>query len=144
MRIFNLVFTFIVLLFVTACSNQDIVDNEEILPLPTRTLKLKAMMPGGETRNSGSTTRLSLTETDVGTIDVKWKVGDKINLCFVSQDGDVVSTVDNVSITNISENGKQADFEIAIPDDITGTFNLYGVYGASFLADNSSTVVLPS
>ena len=62
----------------------------------------------------------------------------------LSQDGDVVSTVDNVSITNISENGKQADFEIAIPDDITGTFNLYGVYGASFLADNSSTVVLPS
>ena len=146
MRIFNLVFTFIVLLFVTACSNQEIVDNEEILPIPTRTLKLKAMMPGGDTKSSGPTTRLSLTETDEGTIDVKWKEGDKINLCFVSQDGDVVvvRTVSNVSIINISENGKQADFEIAIPEGITGTFNLYGVYGASFSPGNSSTVVLPS
>ena len=144
MRIFNLVFTFIVLLFVTACSNQEIVDNEEILPIPTRTLKLKAMMPGGDTKSSGPTTRLSLTETDEGTIDVKWKEGDKINLCFVSQDGDVVRTVSNVSIINISENGKQADFEINIPEGITGTFNLYGVYGASFSPGNSSTVVLPS
>lgn len=134
MRIFNLVFTFIVLLFVTACSNQEIVDNEEILPIPTRILKLKAMMPGGDTKSSGPTTRLSLTETDEGTIDVKWKEGDKINLCFVSQDGDVVvvRTVSNVSIINISENGKQADFEINIPEGITGTFNLYGVYGAPF------------
>ena len=47
-------------------------------------------------------------------------------------------------MTNISENGKQADFDITIPEEITGTFHLYGVYGAPFTEENSSNVVLPA
>ena len=102
------------------------------------------MMPGEETKNSGTLTRLSLTETDEGTISVKWRVGDKINLCFVSNEGNVVRTSSNIEVTNISDNGKQAVFEISIPDDITGTFNLFGVYGATFVSVNSSSVRFPS
>lgn len=132
------------LLCVSACNNGDIIDNEQSTPAPTRTLKLNAAMPGEATKSSGATTRLSLTETDEGTISVKWKEGDKINLCFVSGDGTVVRTVSNVPITNILDNGKKAIFEINIPKDITGTFNLYGVYGASFSSVNSREVYIPN
>ena len=137
MRFFSIVLCLIVLLCVTACSNQDIVENEQITPSPTRTLKLNAAMPGDETKSSGAATRLSLTDTDEGTISVKWKEGDKINLCFVSEDGAVVRTISNLAISSILDNGKQAVFEINIPDEITGTFNLYGVYGASFSSVNT-------
>ena len=34
--------TLLVLLCVTACSNEEIVDDEEIIPVPTRTMMLKA------------------------------------------------------------------------------------------------------
>ena len=64
---------------------------------------LKAMMPGQETKSSGPLTRLSLTETDEGTISVKWREGDKINLCFVCNDGTVVRTASNIEVTNISD-----------------------------------------
>src|SRR5690554_6067335 len=112
--IYKIALTLLVLLCVTACSNEEIVDDEEIIPVPTRTMMLKAMMPGEETKNSGPLTRLSLTETDEGTISVKWRVGDKINLCFVSNEGNVVRTSSNIEVTNISDNGKQAVFEISI------------------------------
>ena len=107
MKLFNIVSTLIMLLCVSACNNGDIIDNEQSTPAPTRTLKLNAAMPGEATKSSGATTRLSLTETDEGTISVKWKEGDKINLCFVSGDGTVVRTVSNVPITNILDNGKK-------------------------------------
>ena len=98
MRFFSIVLCLIVLLCVTACSNQDIIENEQITPSPTRTLKLNAAMPGDETKSSGAATRLSLTDTDEGTISVKWKEGDKINLCFVNEDGAVVRTISNLAI----------------------------------------------
>ena len=101
--IYKIALTLLVLLCVTACSNEEIVDDEEIIPVPTRTMMLKAMMPGEETKNSGTLTRLSLTETDEGTISVKWRVGDKINLCFVSNEGNVVRTSSNIEVTNISD-----------------------------------------
>ena len=144
MRFFSIVLCLIVLLCITACSNQDIVENEQITPSPTRTLKLNAAMPGDETKSSGAATRLSLTDTDEGTISVKWKEGDKINLCFVSEDGAVVRTISNLAISSILDNGKQAVFEINIPDEITGTFNLYGVYGASFSSVNTKSVYIPN
>ena len=144
MRFFSIVLCLIVLFCVTACSNQDIVENEQITPSPTRTLKLNAAMPGEETKSSGAATRLSLTDTDEGTISVKWKEGDKINLCFVSEDGAVVRTISNLAISSILDNGKQAVFEINIPDEITGTFNLYGVYGASFSSVNTKSVYIPN
>ena len=91
-----------------------------------------------------SNTRLVMSETEEGSISVRWKEGDKINLCFVSSDGGTIRTVNDVAATNISTDGKRADFSMAIPADISGTFSLYGVYGASFSAVNSKTVLFPS
>ena len=123
--------TLLLMLWLTACSNQEVVDKEPEAT-PARLLKLKASMPGEGTKSGTLSTRLTFTETEEGTITVQWKTGDKINLCFVSEDGTVVRTVPDVPVANISENGKYADFEIIIPEAITGTFHLYGIYGAPF------------
>ena len=40
--IYKIALTLLVLLCVTACSNEEIVDDEEIIPVPTRTMMLKA------------------------------------------------------------------------------------------------------
>lgn len=127
------------LLFVVGCSESEVVDNEQTNMEPLRVLSLKATMPG----DGDVTTRVGLVETGVDDIDVIWQPGDIINLSFESDDGSVVRTVAGVPVTNISANGKQANFEIAIPGEITGTFNLYGVHGAEFESVNSTTVVLP-
>jgi hypothetical protein len=144
MRTINFVIALLLLLCVTACSNQEIIEEDQIEKVPPRTLRLKASMPGEKTKSGTVSTRLSFTETEEGTITVQWKAGDKINLCFVSADGTIVRTISDVAMTNISENGKQADFDITIPEEITGTFHLYGVYGAPFTEENSSNVVLPA
>ena len=135
--------TLLLMLWLTACSNQEVVDKEPEAT-PARLLKLKASMPGEGTKSGTLSTRLTFTEAEEGTITVQWKTGDKINLCFVSEDGTVVRTVPDVPVANISENGKYADFEIIIPEAITGTFHLYGIYGAPFSEANSSIVVLPA
>lgn len=144
MDIFQATVTMYAVLLLAACSNQEVVEKEPIETVPTRILKLKASMPGEETKSGMASTRLSFTETEEGTITVQWKAGDKINLCFVSEDGTVVRTVPDVAITTISANGKRADFEVVIPEEITGTFHLYGVYGASFSPVNSRTLILPA
>lgn len=144
MRTINFVIALLLLLCVTACSNQEIIEEDQIEKVPPRTLRLKASMPGEETKSGTVSTRLSFTETEEGTITVQWKAGDKINLCFVSADDTIVRTISDVAMTNISENGKQADFDITIPEEITGTFHLYGVYGASFSPVNSRTLILPA
>lgn len=61
-------------------------------------------MPGEE---NDTKTRVSLTEIEEGNISVKWKEGDQISLCFVSEDDNIVKTVSDVAMTNISENGKR-------------------------------------
>ncbi len=144
MDIFQATVTMYAVLLLAACSNQEVVEKDPIETVPTRILKLKASMPGEETKSGMASTRLSFTETEEGTITVQWKAGDKINLCFVSEDSTVVRTVPDVAITTISANGKRADFEVVIPEEITGTFHLYGVYGASFSPVNSRTLILPA
>ena len=151
MKVFN--FTLFLLLFLVACSIDEIVEHEVIITETSteitadsvgcapRTLSLKAAMPSEE---SDAKTRVSLTETDEGSISVTWKEGDKIGLCFVSEDGTIIKTVSGVAMSNISEDGKRASFDVVVPDEICGTFNLYGVYGASFATANSTTVLLPT
>lgn len=131
------------LLWLTACSEQEIVDQEPMTSASARTLKLKVSMPDEGTNNGSVSTRLQFAETEAGTITVGWKAGDKINLCFVGENG-TIKTVADVPVTDISANGKKANFEITIPDGITGTFDLYGVYGASFSPANGTTLLLPA
>lgn len=94
--------------------------NENPIAANDRKITLTASMPG-----EGSGTRLALSETEQG-ITVKWKEGDKLNLCFVS--GTTVKTVSGVAVTNIRNDGKTGDFAIDIPEGISDPFDLYGVY----------------
>ena len=96
--------TLLLMLWLTACSNQEVVDKEPEAT-PARLLKLKVSMPGEGTKSGTLSTRLTFTETEEGTITVQWKTGDKINLCFVSEDGTVVRTVPDVPVANISKTG---------------------------------------
>ncbi|MBF6628487.1 MAG: LamG domain-containing protein [Proteiniphilum sp.] len=132
-------FLFAVLLLLSGCSNPEIVEEPQPEQPEPHTLLIKVLMP--DEGGTKSTTRLALSETEVGSISVKWKAGDKINLCFVSGDGTTIKTVNDVAATNISSDGKSADFSLAIPEGISGTFNLYGVYGASFSPADSKTVI---
>ena len=124
---------------VVGCSQSEVMDNDQAQKEDGRVISVSASMPG----DGDVQTRVALVETPVDDIDVTWKTTDVINLCFESADGTVVRTVTGVPITNISANGKRASFDIAIPADITGTFNLYGVHGAQFATPNSTKVVLP-
>jgi len=143
MRVIYFIVTVSLWCWMTACSNGEIIENELTETVPPRTLRLKASMPDEGTKDGSVTTRVLLSEAEEGNITVQWKEGDQINLCFVSEGGSTVRTVLGVPVTHISPNGKSADFEITIPAEITGTFNLYGVYGASFSPVNSSTLLLP-
>lgn len=90
-----------------------------------------------------SETRLNLSETSEGNIDVKWKSGDKISLCFLSEDNSVREVMTNVPVTNISPNGKEGRFEVEIPEWVEGKFSLYGVFGAQFKSGESEVIILP-
>lgn len=137
-----LLLSFAAALLLSGCSSPEIPDVQETEKQDSRTLVVKVAMP--DENGTKSNTRLVMSETEEGSISVRWKEGDKINLCFVSSDGGTIRTVNDVAATNISTDGKRADFSMAIPADISGTFSLYGVYGASFSAVNSKTVLFPS
>lgn len=130
------------ILLLGSCNKEDIQDPtpQETVTVPT--LTIRAAMPD---ENPSPQTRVALTETVGGNLSVQWKEGDKIHLCFVSEDGNTVRTVADVAVTNISANGKSGEFAIEIPtEEITGRFNLYGIYGATFKEANSKTVVFPA
>ncbi len=145
MKKLSFLFTIVCIFCLHSCSNseQDFVDQEDVENSLNRILTLKASTQEEDSKSGVSSTRLLLEETDQGTITVNWKEGDKINLCFVSEDGNIVRTVTDITVSNISANGKSGDFEIVIPEDINGTFNLYGVYGASFSEENNTALILP-
>lgn len=122
------------LLSAVGCTDSDITGQRETAI--GQTITLTASMPTGRPE-----TRLALTETDEGNISVKWKEGDKISLCFVS--GETVRTLNDITVTNIREEGKKADFDFSLPEGIHYPFNLYGIYGAT-LATDSKTVTFPA
>ena len=85
MRTINFTIALLLMLWVTACSNQEIVEEDPMETAHARTLKLNASMPDEEKKSGTSSTRLTFTETEEGAISVSWKAGDKIHLCFVSE-----------------------------------------------------------
>lgn len=123
------------LILITACSSHEIIEPDESTPSKGRTLTLKASMP-----DDNPSTKLAITEVDQN-ISVRWKEGDMINLCFESIDGNTIKTVSDVPAINITPDGKRAEFTITIPAEITGSFNLYGIYGATFQTADSKIVL---
>lgn len=129
----------ITMVLFAACSNEELLS--EATPEAPRTLALTASMP------DKPTTRITLEEDD-GDIALKWVVGDILELAFV-QDTiplDTVKIKQTTTVTNVSLDGKKAQFNIIIPAEIDGdkVFNLYGVYGGGGLDDDNPTVVILS
>src|SRR5690554_5578061 len=84
-------------------------------------------MPDG-----GIQTRIGITQEGLD-IKLKWEVDDQLQLCFVQGDSKWQQIV---TVSNISVDGKQAQFDIPIPAEITsGTFDLYEVHGGAGLSN---------
>lgn len=96
-----------------------------------RIIKLSTNMPGE------SNSRVALDEDDNG-VNLAWKDGDKIYLIFDDGINKGKQTVVLDEAEDITNEGKSANFEIVVPDEIDGKFTLYGVHGGGGFVDESS------
>src|SRR5690554_5336391 len=142
-RMCNICTILAVLFFVSACDTEEInpyqddtAKVEEPIEL-TRSITLLASMPKDEI-----STRIALTE-DEKNIILTWEEGDQLDLAFIQGETKVKQ---QVTIRNISPDGKTAGFDIELPAAINeGTFDLYGVYGGGGISDEDPSVAhLPS
>ena len=120
-----------VMLFLGACSNQDEILTENNTE-PTRTISIKASMPEGQ-----PTTRIALEEEGKN-MNLTWEVGDVLNLLFEQGTIRVQAQVE-LTQEDISNEGKNAQFEIPVPNGATGEFTLYGVYGGRGIVTSSES-----
>jgi len=105
------------------CKDKKIPELDGNKPGEGNTISLTAILPGG------------VVQTDIA---LAWKEGDKIQLSFIQLNTKVKK---EATVTKISENGKKATFDIAVPTDIsTGEFDLYGVYGGKGIDDTDPTL----
>lgn len=122
-----------ILFIVVGCSPESIVDEKETDNKFT-VVSFTTRMP-----DEGPQTRMSLEREN---LDIKliWEEGDGLEVCLV-YDGEVEKQ--DVVVTNISPDGKTADFSVEVPEGVE-TFNLYGVYGGSLNPANLNEAFLPS
>ena len=127
-----------IMIFFIACSTDELMPeitpetNPEVTPESGRTLSLTAFMP----KEDDPSTRVALKQ-DGKDINLTWEAGDELQLAFVQEKGEwfdddyqKIRIKQTVPVTNISVDGKKAQFNITLPDEITdGVFDLYGVYG---------------
>lgn len=101
-------------------------------PEERRTISLTTIMPDEDPQ-----TRIALKQ-DGKNITLAWEEGDKIQLSFIQG---VTKIKQEATVRNISEDGKNAAFDIIIPEEITGgTFDLYGVYGGNGIDDTDPSL----
>lgn len=91
--------------------------DEEPIPAPetgsVHTLKITALMPS----EGDAGTRVAASQkADSKNIVLRWKEGDKIQPYF-TQGGNIQKGTE-VSVKNISEDGKRAEFDLSIPEGI--------------------------
>ena len=112
-----------VLLLMTAC--QETTEPEESALMAGRTFTLTASMPEETTPS----TRLTASqETGSKDIELRWEQDDKIQLYFKAE-GEIIKG-EEVQVKNISIDGQNAAFDVVVPSEITGNFDLYGVHDA--------------
>ncbi len=122
-----------ILLIVVGCSPEPIVD-EQGTDNKSTVVTFITRMP-----DEGPQTRISLERENLD-IKLKWESTDELNVCL--QYG--TTTVPRIiRPTNISEDGKTADFSVEVPESVE-TFNLYGVYGGSLNPADLTKAFLPS
>ena len=98
-------------------------------------LTLSASMP--EERDSF--TRIALTKDDKD-VKLTWEDGDQLQVVFVQGE---LKEKRTVTVKNISEDRKKAQFDIIVPDNITDElFDLYGIYGGGGLSDSDPTLAI--
>ncbi len=125
------------LLFFLRCSNEPLFTDQGSYPGGVKgVISLKANMPEDD-----PITRVALAQEDDMAVALTWQEGDELDLVFVQENVKIKKTV---TVGDISSDGKKANFDIVIPSEITGVFNLYGVYGGGGLSeDNPTLAVLP-
>ena len=114
------------LLLLVGCTNDEIV-NEQQAPEEGK-ITLTASVPG-ETAQ----TRLSLTkETGTKNIVVTWRVGDQAKFFFKQNSTIVEGALVELTTDDITNEGKEADFNVDIPEGIDGqnAFTVYMTHGA--------------
>ncbi|MDD4728451.1 MAG: hypothetical protein PHN55_06840 [Dysgonamonadaceae bacterium] len=134
-NIFYLTTIAIIMLF-GACSNEALFnENDKKFSKETdRIISITATIP--------PTTRVALEQDENLDVLLKWEVDDQLQLVFVQGD---IKNKETVTVKNISPDGKNANFDIVIPSEITGKFDFYGVYGGGGLSDDNPTLaILPT
>ena len=114
------------LLILGGCSEEVVKLDQPIDGNPTRTIKVKATVGDDEIG-----TRVAMVQ-DGFDVNLTWEINDVIKLVFTDGVNFVHSTT---TVTEVSSNGRRAEFEVVIPEEITSTtFNLYGYYGGGSLS----------
>lgn len=125
----------IVMVFVT-CSNDPILNNKDVSHGKDGVISLKASMP-----EDNPTTRVALEQEESMAVALTWEEGDQLELVYVQGDTKIKQTV---TVSGISSDRKNARFDVNIPAEITGNFDLYGVYGGGGLSDDNPTLAILS
>ena len=114
------------LLILGGCSEEILKIEQPINENTARTIKVKANVEGNELG-----TRFAMSQNGFD-VNLTWEVNDMIRLVFT----DGVNTYqDSTTVTAVTNNGRRAEFNIVIPEEITPpTFNLYGYYGGGPLS----------
>lgn len=147
MKLKLLFFIAAVALIVTSCNSYDIVETDNTVQSVESTKHVLNITASFD--ESGST-RATL-ERNPSSIQFKWqKDVDEIQFCFV-QDGAKITA--NAPVTDVSEDGRTAQFELPVPDEIdrNEAYTLYafrsgrksGITSGSELQANSTIAVLP-
>ena len=134
---------FAILLIIAGCSPETLMDGQKVSEQRTddksTVITFTSRMP-----DEGTQTRISLERDDLD-IRLKWETGDELEVClqYETETEEVKAEKQVIEVTNISPDGKTADFAVTIPEGIE-TFNLYGVYGGALNPANLTQVFLPS
>ncbi len=125
--------TLIVLLLV-GC-NDDFVDLQSAEG--AKTLKVAVSVPDNDTGKLKKRIDQNVGSKD---IIVKWEQGNTIDLFF--EQGSMLKLVKEIPLTNITNNGKKAQFEVKVPVgiDASKAYTLYGAYGCLTQIKNSKPI----
>lgn len=126
-------FLMALLLIFVGCSEEVVkIDQPIIGENPTRTIKVKATVGDDEIG-----TRVAMQQEGFD-VNLTWEIGDEINLVFTDGVNFIHSTT---LVTDVSSNGRRAEFEVVVPDGSDAdTFDLYGYYGGGPLIGEAGSV----
>lgn len=106
------------------------VEEDVVFNVQSRTLQIKAEMPGEGNSSVDEKTRVSLQPGDTG-IKVRWEVGDIVYFVFAEEGVAKGKTEVTLKAENISDGGRSANFEFEIPETVGSKFDLYSVHGGN-------------